>query len=102
MLPCRFSLKDRGSPVDNCIRIPIAAALSVLVVATAMADAPHSLILFVPDGPRARSINPRRRHRTHHRLGPPVTHAKLLALDGVATTIESLAYFSREVLLEHT
>lgn len=44
--------------MDNCIRIPIAAALSVLVVATAMADAPHSLILFVPDGPRARSINP--------------------------------------------
>ena len=35
-------------------------------------------------------------------LGLPATHAKLLAQEGVAAVIESLAHFPREVLLEHT
>jgi HAD superfamily hydrolase (TIGR01509 family) len=33
-------------------------------------------------------------------LGPPTTHPELLARDGVATVIESLAHFPREVLFD--
>lgn len=34
-------------------------------------------------------------------LGPPATRARLLAHEGVATVIESLADFRRETLLDH-
>jgi hypothetical protein len=44
--------------MKGCTRILIATALSVLTWTGALADGPHNVILFVPDGLRAGIVNP--------------------------------------------
>ena len=43
--------------MNSCLKAIIFAALSALIAATARAESPHNLILFVPDGLRAGIVN---------------------------------------------